>query len=329
VKRIEVKKPGPPGVMELLDVPVPEPQAGEVLVKAHAIGVGMPDCLIRAGTYAWMPPLPLTPGTEMSGTIEKVGAGVSSRKAGQRVYTTARERPHRGGHYADYIATPAEATFVLPDNVDLDAAASLANYQVAYHIFNDAVQPRDGQTVLIYAAAGGMGNALIDLAKAKGLVVIGVVSSADKARFARELGADHVIDRKAEKVAARVREITGDRGVDIIIDPVGGPSIPGNLELLGPCGMLVVYGGLGGKVALDLQTTIRTSKNSPAFRQFSIHTWDHLPDERRAGMRALIDMLAAGKLKPRIYAKVPLTQAARAHEMLESGEVLGKLLLAP
>ena len=329
MKRIEVKKPGPPGVMELLDVPVPEPQAGEVLVKAHAIGVGIPDCLIRAGTYAWMPPLPVTPGTEMSGTIEKVGAGVTSRKVGQRVYTTARERPHRGGHYADYIATPAEATFVLPDNVDLDAAASLANYQVAYHIFNDAVQPRDGQTVLIYAAAGGMGNALIDLAKAKGLVVIGVVSSADKARFARELGADHVIDRKTEKVAARVREITGGHGVDIIIDPVGGPSIPGNLELLGPCGMLVVYGGLGGKVALDLQTTIRTSKNSPAFRQFSIHTWDHLPDERRAGMRALIDMLAAGRLKPRIYAKVPLTQAARAHKMLESGEVLGKLLLTP
>jgi NADPH2:quinone reductase len=329
VKRIEVKKPGPPGVMELLDVPVPEPQAGEVLVKAHAIGVGIPDCLIRAGTYSWMPPLPVTPGTEMSGTIEKIGAGVTSRKVGQRVYTTARERPHRGGHYADYIATPAEATFILPDNVDLDAAASLANYQVAYHIFNDAVQPRDGQTVLIYAAAGGMGNALIDLAKAKGLTVIGVVSSADKARFARELGADRVIDRKTEKVAARVREITGGRGVNIIIDPVGGPSIPGNLELLGPCGMLVVYGGLGGKAQLDLQTTIRTSKNSPAYRQFSIHTWDHLPDERRAGMRALIDMLAAGKLKPCIYTKVPLAQAARAHEMLEGGEVLGKLLLTP
>jgi NADPH2:quinone reductase len=329
VKRIEVRKPGPPGVMQLLDEPVPEPKAGEVLVKAHAIGVGIPDVSIRAGTYAWMPPLPLTPGTEMSGTIEKVGAGVTSRKVGQRVYTTARERPHRGGHYADYIVTPAEATFVLPDNVDLDAAASLANYQVAYHIFNDALQTRNGQTVLIYAAAGGMGNALIDLAKAKGLKVIGVVSSADKARFALELGADHVIDRKSEKIASRVSEITGDRGVDIIIDPVGGPSIPGNLELLGPCGTLVVYGGLGGKAPLDLQTTIRASKNSPALRQFSIHTWDHLPEERRAGMRALIEMLAAGKLKPRIYAKVPLTQAARAHEMLESGEVLGKLLLTP
>ena len=315
--------------MELLDVPVPEPQAGEVLVKAHAIGVGIPDCLIRAGTYAWMPPLPVTPGTEMSGTIEKVGAGVTSRKVGQRVYTTARERPHRGGHYADYIATPAEATFVLPDNVDLDAAASLANYQVAYHIFNDAVQPRDGQTVLIYAAAGGMGNALIDLAKAKGLVVIGVVSSADKARFARELGADHVIDRKADSVAARVGEITHGRGVDIIVDPVGGPSIPGNLALLAPCGTLVVYGGLGGKASLDLQTTMRASKNSAAIRQFSIHTWDHLVEERRAGMRALIDMLAAGKLHPRIHARLPLADAVRAHEMLESGAVLGKLLLRP
>src|SRR5579863_1975692 len=326
---IQFREPGPPDVMQCLDVPIPEPKPGEVLIKAHAIGVGMPDCLIRAGTYSWMPPLPATPGTELAGTIEKVGAGVTTRRVGQRVYTTARERPHRGGHYADYIAAPAEATFILPYNVDFDAAASLANYQVAYHIFNDALTPRKGQTVLVYAAAGGMGNALIDLAKVSGLTVIGVVSSAEKARFARELGADHVIDRKAEKVAARVGEITHGRGVDIIIDPVGGPSIPGNLELLGPCGTLVVYGGLGGKAALDLQSTIRTSKHSPEIRQFSIHAWDHLVEERRAGVRALIDMLAAGKLRPRIHAKLPLAEAARAHEMLEGGEVLGKLLLAP
>ena len=329
MKLIQFQKPGPPGVMQLLDVPIPEPKSGEVLIKAHAIGVGMPDCLIRAGTYSWMPPLPATPGTEMSGTIEKVGPGVTSRHIGQRVYTTARERPHRGGHYAQYVATPAEATFILPENVDLDAAAALANYQVAYHIFNDAVQPKEGQSVLVYAAAGGMGNALIDLAKAAGLTVIGAVSSGDKARFARELGADHVIDRKSEKVAARIGEITGGRGVDIIIDPVGGASIPGNLELLAPCGTLVVYGGLGGKATLDLQSTMRASKNSPALRQFSIHTWDHLVEERRAGMRALIEMLAEDKLHPRIHARLPLAEAGRAHEMLEGGEVLGKLLLEP
>jgi NADPH2:quinone reductase len=183
--------------------------------------------------------------------------------------------------------------------------------------------------VLIYAAAGGMGNALIDLAKAAELIVIGVVSSADKARFAREIGADHVVDRKSENVAARINDVTHGRGVDIIIDPVGGPSIPGNIALLAPCGTLVVYGGLGGKAQLDLQATLRASKNSPAIRQFSIHTWDHLVEERRAGMRALIEMLAAGKLKPRIHARLPLVEAARAQEMLESGAVLGKLLLVP
>jgi NADPH:quinone reductase len=329
MKIIQFREPGPPSVMQCLDVPVPEPKEGEVLIRAHAIGVGIPDVNIRAGTYAWMPPLPAIPGTELAGVIEKVGTGVTSRQVDQRVYTTARERPHRGGHYAQYVATPADATFVLPDNVDFDAAATLANYQVAYHLFNDAVRPRSGQRVLIYAAAGGMGNALIDLAKAAGLVVIGVVSSGTKVRFARELGADHVVDRKAENVGARVSEITAGRGVDVIVDPVGGPSIPGNIAMLAPCGMLVVYGGLGGKAQLDLQPTLRASKNSPAIRQFSIHTWDHLVEERRAGMRALIDMLAAGKLHPRIHARLPLTEAARAHEMLESGAVLGKLLLVP
>lgn len=329
MKLIRFDKPGPPGVMQCLDAPVPEPQAGEVLVRAHAIGVGIPDTLIRAGTYGWMPPLPATPGTEMSGTIDKLGAGVTARQVGQRVYTTARERPQRGGHYAEYVTAPAAATFVLPDGVDLDAAAALANYQVAYHILNDAVRPRPRESILIHAAAGGMGNALIDLARAMELVVIGVVSSADKARIARELGADHVIDRKAEDTATRVGELTGGRGVDIIIDPVGGPSIPGNIALLAPCGTLVLYGSLGGKAQLDLVPTLRTSKNSPAIRQFSIHTLDHLVAERRAGMRALIDMLAAGRLHPRIHARLPLAEAARAHELLESGAVIGKLLLKP
>jgi NADPH2:quinone reductase len=316
-------------VLKCLDVPIPEPQAGEVLIRAHAIGVGIPDTLIRAGSYSHMPPLPATPGTELSGTIEKLGAGVTSRRPGERVYTTARERPQRGGHYAEYVATPAEATFVLPDGVDLDAAAALANYQVAYHIFNDALRLSAGRCVLVYAAAGGMGNALIDLAKAAGLVVIGVVGGEAKARFARELGADHVIDRKRDNVAERVKAIAGSRGVDAIIDPVGGPSIPGNIALLAPCGTLVVYGGLGGKAQLDLQPTLRLSGNSPAVRQFTIHTWDHLVEERRAGMRAIIDMLAAGKLHPRIHASLPLAEAARAHELLESGAVLGKLLLRP
>src|SRR5437660_10530274 len=107
---IQFAAPGPPGVLQCLEVAIPEPKSGEVLIRSHAIGVGIPDTLIRAGTYSFMPPLPATPGTELSGTIEKVGPGVTSRQPGQPVYTTARERPHRGGHYAEYVATPAEAT---------------------------------------------------------------------------------------------------------------------------------------------------------------------------------------------------------------------------
>jgi NADPH2:quinone reductase len=329
MRLIQFCEPGPPNVLQCLNVPIPEPRPDEVLIRAHAIGVGIPDLLIRSGTYGWMPPLPATPGTELAGTITKVGGDVSSRQPGQRVYTNARERPHRGGHYAEYVATPAEATFVLPDSVDLDAAAALANYQVAYHIFNDAVRQRKGQSVLIYAAAGGMGNALIDLAKVASLTVIGVVSSDEKMRFARDLGADHAINRKRETIAGRVSEITHGRGVDIIIDPVAGPSIPGNIAMLAPCGTLILYGALGGKAQLDLQPTLRLSKNSPAVRQFTIHTWDSLVEERRAGMRDVIIMLAAGRLHPRIHARLPLGEAQRAHEMLESGVVMGKLLLQP
>ena len=272
---IQFREPGPPAVMQCLDVPIPEPKSGEVLIRAHAIGVGMPDCLIRAGTYSVMPPLPATPGTELAGVIEKVGPGVTTRQKGQRVYTTARERPHRGGHYAEYVATPAAATFLLPDTVDFEAAASFANYQVAYHIFNDGLCLRKGETVLIYAAAGGMGNALIDLAKTKDMKVIGVVSSEEKAGFVRDLGADHVINRKEVNVVEWVNEITRGRGVEAIIDPVAGPAFPENIEMLAPCGTLLIYGALGGKAQLDLLPTPRLRRNSPAVRQFTIHTWDH------------------------------------------------------
>ncbi len=148
MKVIQFREPGPPDVLRCLDIPIPEPKPGEVLIRAHAIGVGIPDCLIRAGTYGHMPPLPATPGTELAGTIEKVGFGVTTHRPGQRVYATARERPHRGGHYAEYVTAPAEAIFLLPDNVDFDAAAALANYQVAYHIINDGLQLRQARPYL-------------------------------------------------------------------------------------------------------------------------------------------------------------------------------------
>ncbi|HUB95730.1 MAG TPA: zinc-dependent alcohol dehydrogenase family protein [Stellaceae bacterium] len=330
MKLIRFEKPGPPSVLQCLDVPVPVPQAGDVLVRAHSIGVGMPDLHIRAGTYGWMPPLPATPGTEMSGTIERVGPGVTDRHVGQHVYATARERPHRGGHYAEYVVAPAEATFVLPDTVDMEAAAALANYQVGYHLLRDGARAMKGQTILIHAAAGGMGNALIDLSRAMGLSSIGVVSTEEKAKIARDFGAQHTINRKTETVAERVAAVTGGRGVDLIADPVAGPTVAGNLALLAPMGLLVIYGGLGGREHGDVLAAMRgLGRISPAIRTFSIHVWDHLVEERRAGMRALIDMLAQGQLRPRIHARLKLADAQKAHEMLASGTVVGKVLLQP
>jgi NADPH2:quinone reductase len=330
MKIVQFAEPGPPSVLKYVDAPIPEPRPGEVLVRAHSIGVGIPDISIRKGSYAWMPPLPCTPGTEMSGTIEKLGSGVRDRKPGQRVIVTARERPQRGGCYAEYIVTPADGTFVMPDGADMEAGATLANYQVAYHLLKDGARARPGDSVLVWGAAGGMGNALIDIAKADGLQVIGVASGAERCKFAKDMGADHVIDRKTESVPDRVREITQGRGVDIVIDPVAGDTIATNVKMLAVMGMLLIYGGLGGREQGDMAAAMRGAMGRcPAIRRFSIHYLDHMPEPRRAGMRALLDMLAKGQLKPRIGARLKLSEAAKAHELMESSAVMGKLILRP
>ncbi len=330
MKIVRFDAPGGPEALRYVDAPEPRPGPGEVVVKAHAIGVGIPDTVIRKGTYGWMPPLPATPGTEMAGVVAAVGPGVTERAVGERVLVSARERPQRGGCYAEYIATPADGTFVLPDAVSFEAAASLANYQVAWHMIEDAMRPRAADWVLLYAAAGGMGNAVIDLARARDMTVVGIASGPDRCAFAREMGAHHMIDRQSEDVAARLAEITGGRGVDWIVDPVGAPLVAANLAMLAPLGTLVIYGGLGGSAPVDLMGELRKhGGRCVAVRRFSIHLWDHLVDERRAGMRRLIELVAEGAARPRIHGILPLSEARRAHEMLEAGEVLGKLLLAP
>lgn len=204
-----------------------------------------------------MRPLPAIPGTEISGTIEAVGHGVKGLKPGQRAVVSVRERPHRGGCYAEYNATAASSVFLLPEGVDMEAAAALANYQVADHLLRDCARPMKGQSVLVYAAAGGVGSAVLDLARAQGLDVIAVCSGLKKIALMREAGL---------------------------------------------CAAIPV---------------------------FSIHIFDHWPQKRRDGMVWLIDALAKGIIRPRIYGSLKLAEARRAHELLAGGEILGKLLLKP
>lgn len=326
MKIVQFKTPGPPSVLEYMEVPTPEPQAGEVLVRAAAIGVGMPDVMIRRGVYNWMPPLPAAPGTEMSGVVEKIGPGVTRFKPGQRVVVSARDRPHRGGCYAEYNATPEISVYPLPDGADLDQAAALANYQVAYHLLYDCISFKKGQSVLVQGAAGGTGSALVDLTRGAGLQVIGICSGAAKIDFVKSFGVETVIDRQCEDIGAAVKAATGGKGVDFIMDFAGGPEFIKNFAMLAPYGVLVSYGQLAGKPKDDVYVALRAqAAKNLALRVFSMHVYDHWREPQQAGMRWLIERLGRGEIRPRIYDR----DAARAHALFESGKVTGKLLLRP
>ena len=168
MKAIVMERPGRPEVLRYVDVPMPEPAPGQVLVRAQAIGVGMPEVLVRRGQYGWMPPLPAIPGIEMSGVVEKLGAGVTTLTVGQAVFVSARELKVRGGCYAEYIAAEAEALYPLPEGIDLEAAAALSNYQVAWHLLHSAPNGMRYESFMATAAAGGVGSALVQLGKLAG-----------------------------------------------------------------------------------------------------------------------------------------------------------------
>jgi NADPH2:quinone reductase len=329
MKAVQLARPGPPEALVYKELPTPVPSPTQALVRAHAIGVGMPDVLVRTGTYAWMPPLPAIIGIEMSGIVEAVGAAVTAVKPGDHVWLSARESEHRGGCYAEYAVMEADRLCKLPHGVDLDQAAALSNYQVAYHLLHSTGAAAQARTVLIRAAAGGVGSALVQLAKLAGLTVFGLAGTADKARFVRAQGADAALDRTQDDVPATLRALTQGRGVDLIIDPVGGPKFGENFPLLAPFGLVLLYGYLDGWPP-DLMAALRANFSaSPAVRLFTMHTFDDRPDLRARATAALLELFVAGRIKPHIHDRLPLAEARRAHEIFQSGAVMGKLLLKP
>jgi NADPH2:quinone reductase len=330
MKIIQFAEYGGPEVLEMLDVPEPVPGPGEIRVRAEAIGVGVPDILMRRGTYNWIPPLPVIPGNELAGTVDAVGDGARDIAVGDRVYVNARELPQRGGGYAEAMVVPAASVFAMPGNVDAAQAVTLGNYQLGWLLLNYASAPKAGDTILVHAAAGGAGSALVQLARRQGLTVYGVAGSAEKARYVAELGADAVIDRKRGDIGERIAELTGGRGVDFIYDSVAGPEFSKGFDMLAAMGMVVQFGYIGGQPDPDIYTPMRALMGkSVALRMFSIHVLDDRPDIRRHAMERAMAALAAGEIAPRIHATLPLAQAAEAHRLLESGGVTGKIVLAP
>jgi NADPH2:quinone reductase len=329
VKAIRLAAPGGPEALQYVAVPTPVPGPDEVLVRAHAIGVNMPEVLVRRGTYAWMPPLPAIPGIEMSGVIAERGANARALRVGQPVYVSARELPHRGGCYAEYIAVPERAVYALPAGVAHEAAATLAAYQVAYHLLHSATRGFRYESVLVQAAAGGIGSALVQLARAAGKRVIGLASSKEKVEFALAQGATAAINYREAGMDERIATTTAGRGVDLLLDSVGGPRFSRLFAHAAPLGLAILYGSLDGWPGDDVVPAMRKSGKSPALRVFSMHTFDDDPVARRGATDDLLGMMVAGAIRPAIQERVPLAEAARAQSLLESGRVLGKLVLCP
>ncbi len=322
MKAIQVKRNGGPEVLELVELPVPEPKANEALVKLGASGVNFIDVYHREGRYKT--PLPYVPGQEGAGVVTKVGSDVKPVKAGDRVAWASQL-----GAYAEYAAVPAERLVPVPVGVtDQQAAAAMLQGMTAHYLSHSTFPLKHGDTALVHAAAGGVGLLLTQMAHNLGVRVIATVSTEEKAKLARDAGADEVIFYTQQDFESETKRLTDGKGVDVVYDSVGLTTFEKGLNVLRPRGMMVLYGGSSGAVPpFDL---IALSAKGSLFvtRPTLVHytaTRDELV-ERSSGVFA---MMASGKLKLRIEHTYPLAEAQKAHRDLEGRKTTGKLLLLP
>lgn len=330
MRAVQVRVPGGPDALELVELPLPVCRPGEVLVRAGAIGAGGPDVLIRKGTYKWMPPLPAIPGSEMAGTITEVGEGVDAARVGQRVLVSSRELPQRGGCYAQYIAVPADVPFVLPDEISDVDAVSLGNVQLAQALLLESNGGLPVRSILVPGAAGGVATALVQLAAHLGITVIGTASTPEKRAHALAHGVTRLVDRDPATLPQQVLDATDGRGVDLAFDHVGGELLIACIRALAPLGTAISYNIVGGPPSCDVFMELRALLGrSLAVRTFSFHTFDEDRVQRRALMARAVELMRSGAVKAPPAQVLPLVEARQAHELLDRKATLGKLVLAP
>jgi NADPH2:quinone reductase len=316
----------PHEVMRLDELPTPEPGAGEVLLRVRAAGVNFPDAMLCRGEYQIRPPLPFTPGVEMCGEVAALGPGVTGLDLGARVVSPA---ALPGGAFAEYAVVPAAGVLPAPEALD-DAQAAVLHigYQTGWFGLHRRAGLRAGETLLVHAAAGGVGSAAVQLGKAAGATVIGVAGGPEKAKAARELGADVVVDRYTEDFVAVVKEVTGGRGADVVYDPVGGDSYTRSTKCIAFEGRIVVVGFAGGTVPAP-------GLNHALVKNYSIlglHWGLYAAREPEAVRRAhgeLTRLAASGEVRPLVSARLPLADAASAVQRVSDGLSTGRLALLP
>ena len=322
MKAIQVKQVGGPEVMELVELPVPEPKANEAVVKLAASGVNFIDVYHREGRYK--APLPFIPGQEGAGEVVAVGADVKSVKKGDRVAWTATL-----GCYAEYAAVAADRLVPIPAEVsDAQAAAAMLQGMTAHYLVYDTYPLKRGETALVHAAAGGVGLLLVQMAHQIGARVMATVSTEAKAKLARDAGADEIILYTQSDFEAETKRLMGGKGVDVIYDSVGKTTFEKGLNLLRPRGMMVLFGGSSGAVP-PLDPIVLTQKGSLFLTRPSLGNYIATREELMSRSSAVFGMMASGKLKLRVEHTFPLAEAQRAHRELEGRKTTGKLLLIP
>ncbi len=322
MKAIRVHEFGGPEVMQIEDVPLPEPGAGQVRVRLEAAGVNFVEIYQRSGQYAGQ--VPFTPGGEAAGVVDAVGAGVSDLNAGDRVAYTGVP-----GAYAEYAIVPAARLVTVPEGISThDAAAVMLQGMTAHYLAFSTYPLGSDDTALVHAAAGGVGLLLVQIARRCGARVIGTVSIEEKAQLAREAGADDVILYTQTDFEAETKRLTDGKGVQVVYDSVGQTTFAKSLNCLRPRGCLVLYGQSSGPVP-PFDAQILNQKGSLFLTRPSLahYTADRAELLQRSG--DLFRWLAAGELKVRIDRTWPLAEAAEAHRYMADRQTKGKLLLIP
>jgi synaptic vesicle membrane protein VAT-1 len=338
VRQIWISRKGGPEVLELRDAPDPTPQAGQVRIRVRAAGVNFAETLARLGLYPDAPRLPFVPGYEVAGEIDGVGPGVDGARMGQRVLALT-----RFGGYSDVVCVPQAQAEPLPEAVSFAEGASLpVNWITAWHMIVNLGNLKAGQRVLVHAAAGGVGTAAVQIARRIGAEVFGTASKAKHARL-RELGLHHAIDYRTQDFEEEVRRATAGKGVNLVLDAVGGASFRKGYRLLAPTGRLVMFGAsaLASDGKRSLPQVVATLARMPAFWPLRLlndnkgvfgvnlgRLWGEA-ELLQGYLREVLAGVVRGEFRPIVDSEVPFSQARRAHERLRDRENFGKVLLVP
>lgn len=322
MQAIVVDAPGGPEALVVREVPIPEPGPGEVRVKVEAAGVNFIDVYHRSGLYAVA--APFTPGMEGAGVVDAVGPGVEAPKVGERV-AYAMQR----GSYAQYHVVPADKVVAVPDDVSTrDAAALMLQGMTAHYLACSTFPLKPGHRALVHAAAGGVGLLLVQIAKLRGATVYGTVSTEEKARLAREAGADEVILYTETDFEQEVARLTDGEGVDVVYDSVGRATFEASMRSLKLRGYLVLYGQSSGPVE-PFDAQLLNQHGSLFLTRPSLGHYAATRDELQQRADDVFAWVREGRVRLRIDRELPLADAAEAHRLLESRATAGKLLLIP